>query len=146
MLYHSARHRESLYQNGQEKCLLLMFKIKALREVNRRLDKAASESAHPDNGIIMAIYLLLVAERMWGDINIFWLHWWAMYDVIDVRGGAEGFADNDLMFAKICWNYFALLNARDGHFNCPRDSLAGSANFDFKILADCMISNCHHFL
>ncbi|KAB8069143.1 hypothetical protein BDV29DRAFT_183313 [Aspergillus leporis] len=146
MLYHAASHRESLYKDTTKESLSLTFKIKTLRQVNRHIERARIRGVHPDNGTIMAIYLLSVAERMWGNLDTFRLHWRAMNDIIDAKGGAEAFLEDDLMFAKTVWNCFALLNARDGYYNCPRTTLTAKENYDFKIPAKCMIGNCHSFV
>jgi hypothetical protein len=146
MLYHSARHREHLYQNEVTGTLSLAFKIKALGEVSRQLEYSRARGVHPDNGTILAIYQLAIAERLWGDLDTFRLHWRAMYDIIDARGGAAAFTAHDLMYSKILWNCFALLNARDGYFNCPRNPLALQANYDFEVPTEEMISNTHCFV
>ncbi|KAJ6137061.1 hypothetical protein N7471_003547 [Penicillium samsonianum] len=146
MLYHSARHREHLYKNEVTGTLSLAFKIKALGEVNRQLGYSRARGVHPDNGTILAIYQLAIAERLWGDLDTFRLHWRAMYDIIDARGGAAAFTAHDLMYSKILWNCFALLNARDGYFNCPRNPLASQANYDFEISTEEMVSNSHCFV
>ncbi|KAJ5424232.1 hypothetical protein N7491_009448 [Penicillium cf. griseofulvum] len=146
MLYHSARHREHLYKNEVTGTLSLAFKVKALGEVSRQLEYSSARGVHPDNGTILAIYQLAIAERLWGDLDTFRLHWRAMYDIIDARGGAAAFTAHDLMYSKILWNCFALLNARDGYFNCPRNPLASQANYDFEIPSEEMVSNSHCFV
>ncbi|KAJ5722978.1 hypothetical protein N7488_001013 [Penicillium malachiteum] len=65
--------------------------------------------------------------------------------MIDARGGAEAFNTDELMYTKVLWNCFALLNARDGYFNCPSNTRASMANYDFQIPIESMISNCHYF-
>ncbi|KAJ6020783.1 hypothetical protein N7540_006287 [Penicillium herquei] len=145
MLYHSARHKESLHNDHRGEALSLEFKIKTLREVNQQVTKSRAQGDHPDAGTVLAIYQLAIAERMWGDINTFRLHWRAMYDIIDARGGAEAFTTDELMYTKVLWNCFALLNARDGYFNCPSNTLAPMANYDFDIPTKSMIENCHFF-
>ncbi|KAF7588402.1 hypothetical protein BBP40_005731 [Aspergillus hancockii] len=145
MLYHAASHRQSLEKNPTRESLSVTFKIKTLQEVNRQIENARRRGVHPDNGTIMGIYLLSVAERMWGDLDTFRLHWRAMNDIIDAKGGADAFVEDDQMFAKTVWNCFALLNARDGYYSCPRTTLATKANYDFRIPANFMTGNCHYF-
>ncbi|EAW08580.1 uncharacterized protein ACLA_033160 [Aspergillus clavatus NRRL 1] len=146
MLYHSARHRESLHDDCTGESLSLTFKLKTIREVNSQIGNGKLQGRYPDNGTIMAIYLLSAAERMWGDVNIFRMHWRAMYDIIDAKGGADAFTDDNLMYAKAVWNCFALLNARDGYFNCPQITHTAGGNYDFRIPSDSMVRNCHSFV
>ncbi|PWY86724.1 hypothetical protein BO70DRAFT_422338 [Aspergillus heteromorphus CBS 117.55] len=149
MLYHSARHREGLYQSDRPTptSASLPWKIQTLRAINHQISKSQTTNTHPDDGTIMAIYLLSAAERMWGDLGTFRLHWRAMYDIIDARGGAEAFVTDDLVFAKVLWNCFALLNAEDGYYNCPAavGERSGGANYDFVLPPASMLMNCHYF-
>ncbi|PYH81201.1 hypothetical protein BO82DRAFT_268656, partial [Aspergillus uvarum CBS 121591] len=145
MLYHSARHRESLF--GDDRCSSLTWKIKALQGVNQQIEMAKNLHTLPQDGTIMAIYLLSAAEHMWGDRNTFRLHWRAMYDIIDARGGAKAFMKDDLIFCKILWNCFALLNAQDGYYYYSTDTkIMAEANYDFKIPTESMIQHCNYFI
>lgn len=133
LLYHSAYHLASVSGAREMHIKALELKGRALEEINTSNHKCKEKSRSPENGTIIGVFLLSIAERMWGDLDVFRMHWRGMNDMIEARGGVSGFIDDNLVFTKLLWNCFSLLNASDGYFNCALKNIMLPGDYDFRL-------------